>query len=84
AAGRGGAARLASVTGGRGRVAARGAATGLVGGEGGPAAIRAAAQAAAEELDPPEDIHASPGYRRQLARVLTDRALRRAWERAAG
>jgi len=44
------------------------------------AAIAAAAEATAEALDPPGDIHATPVYRRHLVRVLTRRAL----ERAAG
>lgn len=46
--------------------------------------IRAAADiAAARDIDPPSDIHASARYRRQLANVLTRRALERAFERAA-
>jgi carbon-monoxide dehydrogenase medium subunit len=44
-------------------------------------AIRAAAELAAADLDPPSDIHASAAFRRQLARVLTRRALLRAAER---
>ena len=34
-----------------------------------------AARLAADDLDPPEDMHADPAYRRHLARVLTRRAL---------
>ena len=46
--------------------------------------IRSAADAAAtRDIDPPSDIHASARYRRQLANVLTRRALERAFERAA-
>jgi len=46
-------------------------------------AFRAAAElAASAEIEPPSDIHASPAYRRQLARVLTRRALVRAANRA--
>ena len=46
-------------------------------------AIRAAAElAAAEEIDPTSDIHASSRYRRHLANVLTRRTLERAFERA--
>jgi CO/xanthine dehydrogenase FAD-binding subunit len=46
--------------------------------------IRAAADAAAtNDIDPPSDIHASAGYRRRLANVLTRRALERAFMRAA-
>ena len=45
--------------------------------------IRAAAEAAAtQDIDPPSDIHASARYRRQLANVLTRRALERAFARA--
>jgi carbon-monoxide dehydrogenase medium subunit len=45
--------------------------------------IRAAAEAAAtRDIDPPGDIHASARYRRQLANVLTRRALERAFQRA--
>jgi carbon-monoxide dehydrogenase medium subunit len=42
------------------------------------AAVEAAARRAAELVDPPSDIHASADYRRNLTRVLTRRALRRA------
>jgi len=42
------------------------------------AAVEAASSRAAELVDPPSDIHASAGYRRNLTRVLTARALRRA------
>jgi CO/xanthine dehydrogenase FAD-binding subunit len=42
-------------------------------------AIRAAAEAAARELDPPGDLHASSAYRRHLAAVLTRRALEHAF-----
>lgn len=45
--------------------------------------FRSAAEAAAtHDIDPPSDIHASARYRRQLAKVLTRRALERAFERA--
>jgi carbon-monoxide dehydrogenase medium subunit len=44
-------------------------------------AIEAAARRAAELVDPPSDIHASADYRRNLTRVLTGRALRRAIKR---
>jgi aerobic carbon-monoxide dehydrogenase medium subunit len=44
-----------------------------------PEAIRAAAeQAAARDIDPTSDMHASSRYRRQLAAVLTRRVLERA------
>ena len=49
-----------------------------------PECIRAAADAAAaKDIDPPSDIHASARYRRQLANVLTRRALERAFDRAS-
>jgi len=45
--------------------------------------LRAAGDAAAtHDIDPPSDIHASAAYRRQLAGVLTRRALACAFERA--
>jgi carbon-monoxide dehydrogenase medium subunit len=45
-------------------------------------AILEAAESVREEVDPPSDIHADAKYRRQLAGVLTRRALARALERA--
>jgi carbon-monoxide dehydrogenase medium subunit len=42
------------------------------------AAIEAASRRAAELVEPDSDIHASAAYRRNLTRVLTGRALRRA------
>jgi CO/xanthine dehydrogenase FAD-binding subunit len=45
-------------------------------------AIVAAADAVREEVDPPSDIHADAKYRRQLAGVLTRRALTLAVSRA--
>jgi carbon-monoxide dehydrogenase medium subunit len=48
-----------------------------------PEAIRAAAEtASAADIDPSNDIHASSDYRRQLAKVLTGRALEQALQRA--
>ena len=49
-------------------------ADGVLGGE----ALAEAARAAAEDLDPPSDIHASADFRRHLVRVLVERALRAA------
>ena len=46
------------------------------------AAIAAAARRASESVEPDSDIHASADYRRHLAGVLTERALRRARETA--
>jgi carbon-monoxide dehydrogenase medium subunit len=42
------------------------------------AAFRAAADAAADLVDPLDDIQSSAGYRRDLVRVVTRRALERA------
>ncbi|MEO5840116.1 MAG: xanthine dehydrogenase family protein subunit M, partial [Acidimicrobiales bacterium] len=43
---------------------------------------KSAAQAAATPLEPASDIHGSAAYRRQLAAVLAERALREAHDRA--
>lgn len=48
-----------------------------------PAAFRAAAEVVALELAPRSDLHASAGYRRQVAAVLVRRALAVAAQRAA-
>ena len=45
-------------------------------------AVRSVAHDAAIELDPGGDLHASPGYRRQLAAVLAARVVRSAYEQA--
>jgi carbon-monoxide dehydrogenase medium subunit len=45
--------------------------------------IDEAARVAGSEIDPPSDIHASSAYRGQLAKVLVQRALTRAAERAS-
>jgi CO/xanthine dehydrogenase FAD-binding subunit len=47
------------------------------------ARLRAVAQAAASEIEPDSDLHASAEFRRHLSAVLTQRALRKAAERAA-
>ena len=76
-------ARLVYLSVGDAPVEAREAARLLVGGDLSPAAIEAAAEKASrDEMSPRADIHASPAFRRHLARVLTGRALRRAAERA--
>lgn len=50
-----------------------------------PELLRAAAEtAAAEDIDPSNDIHASAEFRRHLAKVLTRQALETAIERAKG
>jgi carbon-monoxide dehydrogenase medium subunit len=48
----------------------------------GEEALQAAAARVSELVEPDSDVHASAGYRRHLAGVLTLRALRRASERA--
>jgi carbon-monoxide dehydrogenase medium subunit len=47
-------------------------------------ALDATATRIADRLEPADDVHASAGYRRRLARVLVTRALREACARAAG
>jgi len=47
------------------------------------ATAREAAAAAAAAVDPPDSIHASASYLRHLTGTLVERALFRAWERAA-
>jgi len=66
-------------------VVAQGAAAMLQGQTPSPELIDQAAEVAAtRDIDPVADIHASPAYRRQLARVLARRTLARAFERASG
>jgi CO/xanthine dehydrogenase FAD-binding subunit len=57
------------------------AASSLVGRPIDDAAARAAGEIAAADLTATGDVHASPAYRRQLARVLTRRTLLRAYDR---
>jgi 2-furoyl-CoA dehydrogenase FAD binding subunit len=45
----------------------------------GASAWAAAGEAVAERIHPSDDMHASAGYRRRLARVLVTRGLQRAW-----
>jgi carbon-monoxide dehydrogenase medium subunit len=54
----------------------------LIGKRLGDELIGEAAEAAAGEADPVSDIHASEEYRRHLIRVLTERMVRQAWEKA--
>lgn len=76
-------ARLVYLSVGDAPVVAREAARLLAGQELSPAAIAAAAEkAAGDEMDPLGDIHATPEFKRHLARVLTRRVLQRAGERA--
>ncbi len=55
----------------------------LAGTAGDAGTVQAAAEAVQRDIDPPSDIHASSAYRRQLASVLTRRALAAAIGRAA-
>jgi CO/xanthine dehydrogenase FAD-binding subunit len=57
--------------------------TSLIGHAPTPQAILAVAEAVREEIDPPSDIHADAKYRRQLASVLTRRALTLAIQRVS-
>lgn len=50
----------------------------------GAALFNAAAVEAARPLHPASDVHASGAYRRHVARVLVERALAEAWDRASG
>jgi carbon-monoxide dehydrogenase medium subunit len=77
-------ARIVLLSVGDGPVLATRAMSALVGSVPTAPRIEEAARVAAEtEIDPPGDIHASPAYRRQLAKVLVRRALTTAAERAA-
>ena len=75
-------ARIALLSVGEGPWLAERAAGLLRGGLPGEEAARAAADAAAADVDPPSDIHASAAFRRHLVAVLTRRALLRACDRA--
>ncbi len=68
---------------GDGPVAAKEAAAALKGAKPSPAIIEKAAELAASlDVDPNNDIHATPAYRRHLARVLGGRVLTTAFARA--
>lgn len=76
-------ARLVFLSVGDGPVEARQAVQALAGEIPGEEAIRAAAEtAAALDVDPGSDIHASAEFRRHLARVLAMQVLHQAFERA--
>jgi carbon-monoxide dehydrogenase medium subunit len=84
-AGRAAGARIALFSVGEGPVLARRAMAALADTAlGADTLAAAAALSGGEDIDPPGDIHASASYRRQLARVLTRRALERAAARARG
>ncbi len=76
-------ARIVLFSVGEGPVRATQAEQALAGTRGDAAALRTAADAVQRDIDPPADIHASSAYRRQLASVLTRRALAAAIGRAA-
>ena len=76
-------AQLVYLNAGEGAVTARQAAALLQGQAPSASVIEAAAATAADnEINPMGNVHASPEYQRHLARVLTRRALRQAFERA--
>ncbi len=76
--------RLVFLSVGEGPVEAEQAAAVLVGEQPTIEAIRAAAETAAtRDIDPVGDIHAGPAFRRHLSRVIAERVLIRATERAA-
>ncbi len=76
-------ARLAFLSVGDGAVLAQNAANALRGQKPTAETIAAAAEiAAAQDIDPTGDIHASADFRRHLTKVLTRRALEQAFERA--
>lgn len=78
-------ARLVYLSAGDGPISAPDAAAMLVGEDITPDLITAAAEkASADEIDPGSDIHATAGFRRHLANVLTRRALEEALQRAKG
>lgn len=78
-------ARLVYLSAGDRPVEAREAARLLEGQEISPATITAAAEKASrDEIDPAGDVHASAGFKRHLARVLTGRVLRKAHQRTQG
>jgi CO/xanthine dehydrogenase FAD-binding subunit len=76
-------ARITVVNPGAGAERMQRAASSLVGRTVDDDAARAAGEIAAADITATGDVHASPAYRRQLARVLTRRTLLRAFDRAA-
>ena len=75
-------ARITLVNPGAGAERMQRAASSLIGRPIDDSAARAAGEIAAADITATSDVHASPAYRRQLARVLTRRTLLRAFERA--
>lgn len=77
------AAKLVYLNAGEGPISAPDAADELVGETALPEVIaEAATHAAEDEINPMGNVHATPAYQRHLARVLTRRALERAFDRA--
>lgn len=76
-------ARLAYVNVGPAPMLSEAGAGTLVGERPSEARLAEAARAAAADLDPPADVHATSAYRRHLAEVLGRRVLARAFARAA-
>ena len=76
------AARVVLFSVGEGPVLAQSVVGAIQGRVGTPAQVLAAAASVQGDIDPPSDIHASAAFRRQLAQVLTGRALARALQRA--
>jgi carbon-monoxide dehydrogenase medium subunit len=76
------AARLAFTGVGPGPLRAPEAEAFLAGREPTPEALAEAGRLAAAPLEPPEDIHATSTYRKEVAAVLVRRALAAAWDRA--
>jgi len=78
-------ARLVFISAGESPMVAHKAAETLKGQAPSPEVMQEAAEvASSEEIDPSSDIHATADFRRHLAKVLTRRALERAFQRAAG
>jgi len=77
-------ARLAFTGVGPGPVRVREAEGRLAGSAGTPRVFADAAREAGARLDPEGDIHATAQYRREVAAVLTRRALELAWQRSGG
>ena len=74
-------ARIALCNAGPGPVLAKKAADMLIGHDVSDDTLKAAADAAAQEIDPPGSLQASPAYQRHLAGVVTYRALNAALDR---
>jgi aerobic carbon-monoxide dehydrogenase medium subunit len=65
-------------------IRARAAEESIIGRPAGPEAFRDAAEAAAEVMEPLDDVHADAVYKRDVGRVMVERALAAAHERTNG